>query len=154
MRWALRYVRHRVSVEFRILGPLEARSVGRRLELGGPRQRSVLAVLLLRAGEVVPAGALIDEVGATSRRRRRSTCSKATSRTCARSLGRDVIATRGRGYAIEIDPSALDLHRFEQLASEADASSPAIAADRLRRRWRCGAARRSPTSSTSRSRAP
>jgi DNA-binding SARP family transcriptional activator len=51
-----------VSVEFRILGPLEAWTAGRRLELGGPRQRSVLAVLLLHAGEVVPAGALIDEV--------------------------------------------------------------------------------------------
>src|SRR3954471_12391019 len=62
VRWALRYVRHRVSVEFRILGPLEARSVGRRLELGGPRHPSGLAVLLRHAGAAVPAGALIDEV--------------------------------------------------------------------------------------------
>src|SRR3954453_21104429 len=62
VRWALRYVRHRVSVVVRILGLLEARAVGRALELGGPRQGSVLAVLLLPAVEAVPAGTLIDEV--------------------------------------------------------------------------------------------
>ncbi len=132
MRWALRYVRYRVSVEFRILGPLEAGSVGRRLELGGPRQRSVLAVLLLRAGEVVPAGALIDEVWGDEPPETAVNLLQGYVSDLRKVLGRDVIATRGRGYAIEIDPSALDLHRFEQLAREADASSPAIAADRLR----------------------
>ena len=132
MRWALRYVRHRVSVEFRILGPLEARSVGRRLELGGPRQRSVLAVLLLHAGEAVPAGALIDEVWGDEPPETAINLLQGYVSDLRKVLGRDIIATRGRGYAVEIDPSGLDLHRFEQLASEADESSPAIAADRLR----------------------
>ena len=50
------------EVEFRVLGPLEVASGGEPLALGGAKQRAVLAVLLLRAGEVVPVERLIDEV--------------------------------------------------------------------------------------------
>ena len=40
-------------MEFRILGPLEVISDGQALELGGAKQRALLAVLLLNANEVV-----------------------------------------------------------------------------------------------------
>lgn len=40
-------------MEFRILGPLEVLENGRRLELGGAKQRALLAILLLHANEVV-----------------------------------------------------------------------------------------------------
>ena len=50
------------EVEFRVLGPLEVASGGELLALGGAKQRAVLAVLLLRAGEVVPLDRLVDEV--------------------------------------------------------------------------------------------
>ncbi|MGH3328174.1 MAG: BTAD domain-containing putative transcriptional regulator [Streptomycetales bacterium] len=46
-------------MEFRILGPLEIRAGGRPLGLGGPRQRNVLAALLLNAGHTVTRGWLI-----------------------------------------------------------------------------------------------
>ena len=49
-------------MEFRILGAIEVIADGRALELGGTRQRAVLAYLLLHAGEVVPAGRVIDDV--------------------------------------------------------------------------------------------
>jgi DNA-binding SARP family transcriptional activator len=49
-------------MEFRILGPLEVVERGRLLELGGPRQRALLAVLLTRANEVVSTDRLIDEL--------------------------------------------------------------------------------------------
>ena len=49
-------------MEFRILGPLEVLEEGRSLPLGGPRQRAVLAVLLLHANEVVSSERLIDEL--------------------------------------------------------------------------------------------
>ena len=42
-------------MEFRILGPLEVRFGERVLPFCGVRQRTVLALLLLRAGEVVSA---------------------------------------------------------------------------------------------------
>ena len=50
------------TLDFLLLGPLEVRDGGRPLHLGGMRQRSVLAILLLHAGEVVPADTLIEEL--------------------------------------------------------------------------------------------
>src|ERR671916_2071183 len=41
------------AVDFRVLGPVEAQAEGRPLALAGARQRALLAVLLLRAGEPV-----------------------------------------------------------------------------------------------------
>ena len=35
-------------MDFRILGPIEVRAHDRRLALGGPKQRALLAILLLR----------------------------------------------------------------------------------------------------------
>ncbi|WP_149824783.1 AfsR/SARP family transcriptional regulator [Streptomyces tailanensis] len=51
-----------MALEYRLLGPVEVWSGGRRLPLGGPKPRALLAALLLRPGQVVPAGTLIDAV--------------------------------------------------------------------------------------------
>ena len=45
-----------------MLGPLEVRYGGRAIALGGGRQRSVLAQLLLEAGQLVSTDRLIDEL--------------------------------------------------------------------------------------------
>jgi DNA-binding SARP family transcriptional activator len=47
-------------MEFRILGPLEVVSNGEALDLGGLKQRALLAVLLLNANEVVSSDRLIE----------------------------------------------------------------------------------------------
>jgi DNA-binding SARP family transcriptional activator len=49
-------------MEFRLLGLVEARSQARVVALGGPRQRAMLAMLLLRANHVVPKDELIDGI--------------------------------------------------------------------------------------------
>ena len=49
-------------MEFRILGPLEAVAEGRVLTFAGARQRALLALLLVRANEVVSTDRLIDEL--------------------------------------------------------------------------------------------
>jgi hypothetical protein len=49
-------------VEFGVLGPVEVRVGGRAADTGHPRQRAVLAVLLLGLGRVVPPEVLIDRV--------------------------------------------------------------------------------------------
>jgi DNA-binding SARP family transcriptional activator len=121
-----------VGVEFRILGPLEASSDGRELELGGPRQRSVLSVLLLHAGDVVPAGSLIDEVWGEEPPETAANLLQGYVSELRKSLGRELIATRGHGYVITVEPQALDLRRFERLVTEAAGAPPAVAADRLR----------------------
>jgi hypothetical protein len=46
--------------EFRILGPLEVIENGQALDLGGQKQRTLLAVLLLHANEVVSSDQLIE----------------------------------------------------------------------------------------------
>jgi DNA-binding SARP family transcriptional activator len=48
--------------ELGLLGPVRAVRAGRELPLGGPRQRAVLALLVLEAGRVVPAGRLVEEL--------------------------------------------------------------------------------------------
>ena len=47
-------------VEFRVLGPVEARADGRPLQVAGSRQRALLALLLLRRGSPVSRGELVD----------------------------------------------------------------------------------------------
>jgi DNA-binding SARP family transcriptional activator len=49
-------------IEFGLLGPIEVRVYGIPLQLGGPRQRSVLAVLLLERNRIVSTDRLIDLV--------------------------------------------------------------------------------------------
>ena len=46
--------------ELGILGPVRAVRDGRELGLGGPKQRAVLALLLVRAGQVLPAEYLVE----------------------------------------------------------------------------------------------
>ena len=49
-------------MRFQVLGPLEAFDGDRRLDLGAPRQRATLAVLLLHANEIVPTDRLAEEL--------------------------------------------------------------------------------------------
>src|SRR5215212_341464 len=49
-------------MQFRVLGPLEVDAGGGPIPLGGPKQRAVLAHLLLRANQLVPAETLINQI--------------------------------------------------------------------------------------------
>jgi len=49
-------------VEFRILGPLEVVADGVALHLGTPRQRTLLGMLLIWAGDVVSQDRLLDDL--------------------------------------------------------------------------------------------
>src|SRR6201999_3066329 len=49
-------------VEFLILGPLEVRADGQSIRVVGPRQRKLLALLLLNLNRVVPFERLVDEL--------------------------------------------------------------------------------------------
>ena len=71
----------RQAMEFRILGPLEVVEDGHVLDLGGQKQRALLAVLLLHANEVVSADRLI---GALWPDRPPETAGKARHRKSAR----------------------------------------------------------------------
>jgi DNA-binding SARP family transcriptional activator len=51
-----------MELRVRALGPVEVTADGRALDLGRPKQRAVLAALLLRAGEVVAVDRLVDDL--------------------------------------------------------------------------------------------
>ena len=50
------------QMEFRVLGPLEIMADGKPIKVDAPKQRAILAVLLLHADEVVSTDRLLDEV--------------------------------------------------------------------------------------------
>ncbi len=111
-------------VEYRILGPLRVLDGEREVPLGAPKERALLAVLLLRAGAVVSRERLIDELWGESPP---PTAAKALNvrvsqlrKTLARN-GHDPIVTRPPGYALDLEPEQLDAARFERLVADARA---------------------------------
>jgi len=120
-------------MQFRILGPLEVADGDCLVSLAAA-QRSLLALLLLSANEVVSADRLIEELwgeeapesGRTALQVRVSQLRKALDGAGGR------IATRAPGYLLRVDRDELDLYCFERLVSEADAAEPAEAAAKLR----------------------
>jgi DNA-binding SARP family transcriptional activator len=120
-------------MDFRLLGPLEVLEHDRPLALGGGRQRSLLAVLLLHANEVVSNDRLIDALwGQTPPPTAAKTVQVYVSRL-RKELGEGRLVTRAPGYLLTVERSELDLRRFEQLVGEARGAEPADAAALLRR---------------------
>jgi DNA-binding SARP family transcriptional activator/tetratricopeptide (TPR) repeat protein len=123
-------------MDFRILGPLEAHDGDRPLALGGAKQRALLGLLLLHANETVSSDRLVDELWAAEGR---SGGSKALRVAIAR-LRRVIepnratgeksrtLVTRPPGYELRVEPSQLDLYRFEELVSKGRRARDAAAA--------------------------
>jgi DNA-binding SARP family transcriptional activator len=107
-----------VSPEYRVLGPLEALVDGRPVKLGGARPRAVLAVLLLHSGQVVPASRLIDDVWGVDPPETAQNVLQGYVSSLRKALGRSAIETREPGYVLHVEHDALDLRRFERLASD------------------------------------
>jgi len=106
---------------FGILGPLEVLRSGRAVPLGGPRQRAVLAVLLLQPNRVVSADRLVEDVWAGHAPEASVTSLQTYVFHLRRALepGRprggapEVLATRDRGYLLQVSRERLDAAVFE-----------------------------------------
>jgi DNA-binding SARP family transcriptional activator len=139
-------------MRFRILGPLEvADDQDRRVELGGPTRRAALAILLVRANEVVSTDRLIEALWSG-----RPPASAAKSlqvhvsrlRRAFRDLepgGGERLATQLAGYLLRVEHDELDSERFERMLADAgsliEAGSFEFAAHTLRealKLWRGG----------------
>jgi predicted ATPase/DNA-binding SARP family transcriptional activator len=109
-----------MPLEFRILGPLEASEEGRLLPLGGPKQRSLLALLLLHANEVVTSDRLLEKVWHDSRPDGAARSLQVYVSSLRKALGHSgtALQTRAGGYSIAIEPDQLDAVRFERLVDE------------------------------------
>jgi len=110
-------------VDVRILGPFEVRNRDRALDLGGPRPRSLLAALVVSAGEVVSADRLIDDLWGESPPRSAGHLVHVYVSSLRKALAVDGAATRLRtrppGYVLELGRDELDAWRFEDGAEEA-----------------------------------
>ena len=99
----------------------EVSSGGEQISLGGAKQRAVLAVLLLRAGEVVPVERLIDEVWGTDPPPSAAhTLESYVSRLRQLFNGHGPrLVRRGAGYALELGEAMLDARGFVELQERA-----------------------------------
>ena len=119
-----------------MLGPLEVRSgSGQVLEVGGARLRTLLIMLALRPGQVVPASQLIDGLWAEHAPSGAPNALQALVSRLRRALPEAVIESRPAGYQLTLDPRDTDIVRFEELAAAGQAqlrADPAAAAAILR----------------------
>jgi DNA-binding SARP family transcriptional activator len=105
-------------MQVRILGPLEVWDGDRAVDLGAGRQRALLALLALKAPDVVATDRLIEELWGGSPP---ATAAKALQNHISqlrRALGADAIATRPPGYGLRLETDDFDAGQFERLASE------------------------------------
>jgi DNA-binding SARP family transcriptional activator len=121
-------------MRFKVLGPLEAVGDDGPVTLGGPKQRTVLAHLLVRVNELVPADTLIDQVwGDEPPEAARGTLHSYISHL-RKALSAERIEGRAPGYVLHAADEELDAARFEHLLHEARLAngSPARAGAILR----------------------
>jgi predicted ATPase/DNA-binding SARP family transcriptional activator len=114
-----------VSIEFRILGSLEAVGDDGPVALGAPKQRALLALLLLKANTVVSRDRLVDALWGAEPPRSAVSSLQVYVHGLRRVLGAERIERHGTGYRLQLDPAELDLSRFERLV---DGATTALAA--------------------------
>ncbi len=119
-------------MEFRLLGPLEVIAEGRVVPLDAPKQRALLALLLVRANEPVSRDLLIEELWAGRPPPSATKVLQTYVSQLRRVLGRDVIRTAPSAYELRADAGSFDLYRFEELVANARTASPATANGMLR----------------------
>lgn len=107
-------------VLFRMLGPLEVRTGRGWSEVSAPKWRTVLAVLLLNAGQVVSTDRLIEELWGDAPPARPANQVSIYVHRLRKLIG-DAdsrrLVTRAPGYQILLDPEDLDAQRFAALAA-------------------------------------
>jgi DNA-binding SARP family transcriptional activator len=113
-------------IRFSLLGPVEAHLDGTRLPLGGPKQRAVLAMLLLNANRTVQVSQIIDGVwGADAPQRAVNTVQvyvsglrRALDPHPAADPAARLLTTHGTGYLLRADERSLDLLEFLSAAAD------------------------------------
>ena len=107
---------------FGLLGPLTVSREGTELPLGGPKQRALLAILLLDANQAVSADRLIDALwGDRPPDTAKNTLQVYVSQL-RKLLPEGSLETVAPGYRLAVEPEALDLARFEELAHQGRAA--------------------------------
>jgi DNA-binding SARP family transcriptional activator len=105
-------------MEFRILGPLEVLEEGGQVDLGGAKQRALLAILLLHANEVVSQDRLIEALWEEDPPETALKALQVYVSQLRKVLGKERLETRAPGYRLRVTEGEFDLERFQRLADE------------------------------------
>jgi predicted ATPase/DNA-binding SARP family transcriptional activator len=106
-------------LEVRVLGPLQALRDGRVVDLGQPRQRALLAILLLSPNEVVSAERLIDELWGERPPSSAPNMIQIYVSRLRKALGPGLLLTVKPGYVLRVDEQSVDATRFAELVERA-----------------------------------
>jgi DNA-binding SARP family transcriptional activator/ABC-type glycerol-3-phosphate transport system substrate-binding protein len=113
------------GAQFKILGPLRFERAGSPIDLGSFKQKSLLALLLVHANQVVSTDRIIDELWGEGGVGKQNALwvhvsnlrSAIEPDRTPRSEG-TILLTRSPGYLLRVEPGDLDAGQFEQLVSE------------------------------------
>src|SRR5215831_2184048 len=132
LRWACQIVAgcsgQVVAVDFGLLGPLSVRDGARQMVVSAPRQRVLLATLLLSAGRVVSADALAEVLwGGRPPAGARAALHSGVQRLRAKlgPAGGSLIVTRPPGYVLQLGEGEFDVRQFGVLAARGRAAAGA-----------------------------
>ena len=122
--------------EFRVLGSLEVVEDDQQVALGSPKQRALLAALLVHRRHPVSSDRLIDELWGERAPPTARKIIQGYVSGLRKVLGGGVLVSRGGGYLLQVDPARTDVDRFESLVAEGHRAladgDPDTAAERLR----------------------
>src|ERR1700733_487827 len=109
-------------IYFSILGPLEAWHDETLIKIGGPRQQTILGMLLLEADRVVPAARLIEAVWGDdpppTAQEQLYICISSLRRAIGRADGENRVSTCSPGYLLELTGLSMDARVFETKVQE------------------------------------
>jgi DNA-binding SARP family transcriptional activator/pimeloyl-ACP methyl ester carboxylesterase len=112
-----------MPMEFRLLGPLEVLDGDTSVALGPPKQRALLARLLLAEGRTVAVDQFVDDLWGGDVPDSAVKMIQIHVSHLRRLLPAGMLLTRAPGYALEIDSAALDIVRFTRLRERGRAAS-------------------------------
>lgn len=108
-------------IEYHALGPLQALVDHEVVDLGGPRQRRLLAALLEHRNTVVPADRLVEAVFAGEPPPRAAATLRTYVTRLRRALGpaaTGALQREGQGYRLQVADDAFDVAQFERFARQ------------------------------------
>jgi DNA-binding SARP family transcriptional activator len=118
--------RHPTTLEFRILGPFDVLRDGESVDLGGHRQRTLLAILVLSAGQVLGSDVLMDRIwgdqippsGSGTLHAYISNLRRALEPERAAREPAQVLVTAHPGYVLNVADDMVDASVFLRTAAE------------------------------------
>jgi predicted ATPase/DNA-binding SARP family transcriptional activator len=126
-----RSARYLAAMEIRLLGPIEVYDAGVVRPLGGMRERALLALLALSAGQVVSTDRLIEDLWGEALPVNPANALQALVSRLRRAIGSDAVVTKAPGYLLDVPADAVDVFRFRSLAGAASGVGDATERSRM-----------------------